>query len=360
MPADFEREVTDRLSLLRTDLDKVTWADGATIRRRGHQRQVRRAATTGAAVVTVVGALGYSAIVGLPHDPVTLATRYLQSSSADRTAVTSPGGTTESSERSPTDSERTSDRSSSTRASGVAVPAPHPTRPGSPEDTSPSPTTPMGTSPEATTPGPTPSTPSTSPSESPSPSTPSESPATTPPSRPDPAASLLTSEEMPKVNDSGTSWTSTGTEDGEGASPASVCQASDLRSLGAVAVARRNFVWGSDAQVAGASVVAVFGSTKEARAASRTYATWLSDCAWGSPHGPNDISVSSGVARWWWIGRELSDGSGEMEIVGLVRRGRAVSVIVWHQAGQDLNDESDPMEPALRAAWNRLSDYTTG
>jgi hypothetical protein len=164
---------------------------------------------------------------------------------------------------------------------------------------------------------------------------------------------------MPKVNDTATRWTSTGTEDGEGASPASVCQASDLRGLGAVAAVRRDFTWGPDAQVTGASVVGVFSSAADARAAYSTYVEWLNGCGWGSPHGPNDITVSSGSAAWWWISRELSDGSGEMEIVGLVRRGKAVSVIVWHQAGQDLNYDSDPMEPALQAAWNRLSGYAS-
>lgn len=358
MPADFERQVTDRLSLLRSDLDQVTWADGATVRRRGRQRQVRRAATTGAALVTVVGTLGYSAIVGLPHDPVTVATRFLKASSADRTVATGPVGTAvSSSEGSSSGSEPGSEQPAS--RSGPAVPAPpprHSTVPTAPEHTTPSPTTTNGSQ-HQTTPGPTPSTPSSSPSRSPSPSSPSGTPTTTPPPTPDPSASLLTSEEMPKVNDSDFSWTSTGTEDGEGASPASVCQTSDLASLGAVATVRRDFTWGPDASVTGVSVVGVFTSVEDARTAYRTYAEWVSGCEWGSPNEPIDVAVSSGVARWWWIGRELADGSGEMEIVGLVRRGRAVSLIVWHQAGQDLNYDSDPMEPALRAAWNRLADY---
>jgi hypothetical protein len=159
---------------------------------------------------------------------------------------------------------------------------------------------------------------------------------------------------MPKVNDSATTWTATGDLPDEGVTPVSVCLSSDLGSLGARDALRRDYSWGSEGTVVGANVIGVFDSSVEAKSAYETFAQWLNGCSWGTSHGPTDVTVPAGEAGWWWVGHDNGDSSGQIEVVGLVRRAATVSVVVWRQDGQDLVYETDPMAPVLQTAAGRL------
>ncbi|MGH3488334.1 MAG: hypothetical protein ACRDP8_10550 [Actinopolymorphaceae bacterium] len=337
MPADDEREVTEHLSLLRGDLSQVSWRDEAAVRQHGARRQMRRAATTGLAVVASVGVIGYGAVVGMPGDPVTLANPFLAASPSDA-------------DKAPAPSERRGSPSESIDKPPSAWPfEPDPTSPrshlpGHPDSGLP------------TTPSPDPrsSSPITSPSETPSPTPTSDSPTASPTTPELTAKALLVDPEMPKVNDSATTWSASSTTEDEG-SAASVCQSADLASLGASATVRREFTWGSAGTVTGVNVVGAFASAADATAAYDTYSGWLEGCSWGTPHGPTDVSVSAGAATWWWFGHDNGDSSGEIEVVGLVRNGASLSVVVWHQGGQDFIYDTDPMAPVLQASAARLT-----
>jgi hypothetical protein len=339
MPADFEREVTEHLSLLRGDVDQVSWRDEAAVRAHGARRQMRRTATTGLAVVASVGAIGYGAVVGMPGDPVTLANPFLAASPSDREAP-APSGRHGS--RSPSEAE---DKPSSAWPFVPNPTAPRsqlPGHPGSAVPSTPSPE-PHSTSPQA------------SPTESPEPTS-SNSPTASPTTPELTAKLLLLDPEMPKVNDSATTWTTTGTSDGEGATKASVCQTGDLAGLGASESIRRDYTWGTEGTVTGVNVVSAFGSPADATAAYDTYTSWLEGCAWGTAHGPTAVSAAGdSTASWWWFGHDNGDSTGEIEVVGLVRTGALLSVVVWHQGGQDFIYETDPMAPVLKASADRLA-----
>lgn len=341
MSADFEREVTDQLSHLRSDVDQVAWLDEAAVRRHGTRRQMQRAATTGLAVVAGVGVIGYSAILGVPGDPITLANPFLAASPSDRTETPQPTAGT-------------------TRSAPGRILSPDPSRPFEPTQPMPgrSPQSPARTTPEPSGADPEPtSSSSSSPVDSPSPGSTTDAPTADPTLPELSAGTVLAASEMPQVNDSEFTWSGGDATSGEG-SPASVCQSAGLAGLGATEAMRRDFTWGPDGTVTGTNVVAVFSSAAEASSAYDAYTGWLSGCSWGTPHGPTDVGVEAGAASWWWVGHDNGDETGETEVVGLARNGAALSVVVWHQDGQDLIYESDPMAPPLRAASARLAPYT--
>jgi hypothetical protein len=339
MPADFEREVTEHLSLLRGDLEQVSWRDEAAVRKRGARRQMRRAASTGLAVVASVGVIGYGAVVSMPGDPVTLANPFLAASPSDPDKAPAPSGR---------------QRSQSPTETGAEPPAGWPFDPDPPVPRSQLPDQPNSGQPSTPNPDPASTSPVTSPSDTPTPTS-SDSPGVSPTQPELTANALLVDLEMPKVNDSANTWAATGTSDGEGATPASACQSGDLASLGATSAVRRNFDWGTDGTVTGVNVVGAFGSGADATAAYNTYSSWLEGCTWGTPHGPTDVSVSAGAATWWWFGRDNGDSTGEIEAVGLVRTGALVSVVVWHENSQDFIYDTDPMAPVLQASADRLA-----
>ncbi|MEQ7010008.1 hypothetical protein ABN028_27905 [Actinopolymorpha sp. B17G11] len=338
MPADFEREVTEHLSLLRGDVDQVSWRDETAVRAHGARRQLRRTATAGLAVVASVGAIGYGAVVGMPGDPVTLANPFLAASPSDADKAPAPSGRQGSRSASDTEDEP---------PSGWPF-VPDPTAPRSHLPGDPGSAVPP-------TPGPEPhsTSPDVSPSETPAPTS-SDTP-TASPTPPEFTVRLLVGPEMPKVNDSSNTWSATGTSEDEGATPTSVCQSGDLASLGASAAVRRNFDWGTDGTVTGVNVVGAFASEADATAAYDTYTSWLGSCTWGTPHGPTDVTVSGGTASWWWFGHDNGDSTGEIEVVGLVRTGALLSVVVWHENGQDFIYDTDPMAPVLKASADRLA-----
>lgn len=347
MSADFERQVNEHLSQLRSEVDQVRWAESATVRRRGSRRQVHRAATTGLAVVAGVGLLSYSAVAGIPgtqqitpagEQPVAST-----SGSVRQSTPTAPGSpsrpTSEATLHAPT-GEKPRSGPPSTHKTGKPNP-PH-TRSGTPV------APPTGTS-------------SSSPTNTPeAPSPPTGTPST-PPSTPATLTTeaLLVAAEMPQVNDSDTRWSPAGTSESEGGE-ASVCQAGSVVGLGAIAVVRRDYTWGTEGTVTGTNVVGQFNSAEDAADAYDSYRGWLDGCGWGTPHGPTGLSGVGDAAAWWWFGRENADGSGEIEVVGLVRSGTGLSVVVWREGGQDLIYETDPMAAPLAAAVARLKEPGDG
>ncbi|MGW5364271.1 hypothetical protein [Actinopolymorpha pittospori] len=344
MSADFERQVNEHLSQLRSEVDQVRWAESAAVRRRGSRRQVHRAATTGLAVVAGVGLLGYSAVAGIPgtqqitpaaEQPVASTSGAARQSTP--TAPGSPSGTSSTATpRAPGD--KPGSGSPSTHKTGK--PNPQHTRGGTPVPP------PTGTS--SGSPADTPGVPS------PPPGTPSA-----PPSTPLTTDALLVAAEMPRVNDSGTSWSSAGTSESEGGN-ASACQTGSLVGLGAIATVRRDYTWGTEGTVTGTNLVGEFDSAEDAADAHASFRGWLDGCGWGTPHGPTEVGGAGDAAAWWWFGRETADGSGEIEVVGLARNGTGLSVVVWREGGQDLSYETDPMADPLAAAAARLKDPGDG
>ena len=344
MPADTGRRVDDELTRLSSDLNVVDWADAGQLRRRGVRRHVQRAASTGIAVVAGVGLLGYSVIAGIPTDqgikvsdpPATLpgmprptptgilgtalridpqrpAARLTAAGAASRYARPTPThAPPEHRQHVPPVTRSTTRPSSTPTASSTGTAAP----PASPQPT-------------ATTAPPAPSAP----------------PLT--------ADALLSTSEMPKVNDSGSTWADAGTSEAEG-SAAAHCQSGTLAGLGAVQSVRRDFTWGPEGTVVGANVVGRFGTDAEAGSAYDTFHGWLAACAWGQPHGPT-ASDAGDQAGWWWFGHDNGDGTGRIEVVGLVRTGAQLSLVVWREDGQDFNYDADPMAATLMSAGDRLA-----
>lgn len=349
MPADEERQVDEQLSHLRSDVDQVRWADADAVRRRGQQRGRQQAAAGTLAVVLSVGVLGVAATGRFPgqdgQSPLIAASQNDASQSADAkqgtgtsTSRNGEGGNKGDGEPGP--------GSSTHRNEG-----PSSKRPDTPTATQ-SATSPTG----SVTPTPTTSNPST-----PGPSDPTPTDSSTPPAPPALTASaLLVGEEMPKVNDSADTWSDTGTVDGEGSTNASLCAAGSLAGLGATSVVRRDFAWGqTGSTVIGDNAVGVFETAEDAATALESYSGWVSSCTWadsGTATGPTDVPVEGGTARWWYA-TKAGDPSGEIEVVGLVRRGTALSVVVWHQQGQDFNYETDPMADSLHASADRLAPF---
>lgn len=338
MRDDFDRQVNDGLSHLRSDVERVHWADAEAVRRRGIQRARQRVATGTLAVIVGVGFVGIGAAGGFPGQ------------NGRSPLVSSPSSPTADS------STETVDGSTPDEADGGTPEDQQTTQSGNDDPTSPGDnTSPSGTPGDPTKTGtgsPSPDDDPTSPDDSPS-----DTPTNTPTTPPDASAgALLTAAQMPKVNDSSYTWSETGTVDGEG-SPAPVCAESDLASLGAFDSMRRDFDWGPDGTVYGFDTLGVFESSEDAATAYGSYAGWIDGCTWGEVNGPTEVDVEEGQARWWWVGTQTSETSGEIEVLGLVQRGAAVSVVVWHEESMDFNYSSDPMAAPLQAAADRLAPY---
>lgn len=349
MPADEERQVDDELSRLRSDVDQVDWSDASAVRRRGQQRGRQQAAAGTLAVVLSVGVLGVAATGRFPgqdgQSPLITAAQNSRTQSAG--------------------SEEGSDTATNTHSKGGGKDGSNPTGRSTHKSNDPSsddPKTPAPTE-KATTPTgsitPTPTTPGT---ETPGPTGPTPTSSTTPPVPPDlTVAALLTSDQMPKVNDSAETWAATGDTDGEGETNASVCAAGGLAGQGARSVVRRDFSWGpSGSTVVGNNVVGVFQTSEDAANAFEAYSGWVSTCTWAdeAPGDPTEVTVDGGTARWWTAKKAGADSTtGEIEVVGLVRRGTALSVIVWHQEAPDPNYTTDPMVDPLKASATHLEPF---
>ncbi|GAA2754955.1 hypothetical protein [Actinopolymorpha rutila] len=343
MPADSDRRVDDSLSRLRSDIDVVEWAEADQLRRRGVRRHVQRAASTGIAVVAGVGLLGYSVIAGIPSEtPIRVSDPPATLPGMPRPTPTGILGTALRIAPEPPPARL--------RASGAASRYARPKPPHAPAErrrhvtitrsSTPPPSVPTasstGTAAPPVSPEPTPTT---------APPAPSAPPLT--------ADALLSAAEMPKVDDSGAGWADAGTSEAEG-SAASHCQSGSLAGLGAVQSVRRDFAWGTEGTVIGANVVGRFGTGAEAGSAYDTFRGWLADCAWGQVHGPTSADAGD-QAAWWWFGHDNGDGTGRIEVVGLVRSNAQLSVVVWREDGLDLNYSTDPMATTLTATADRLA-----
>jgi hypothetical protein len=349
MPADEERQVDDELSRLRSDVDQVDWSDASAVRRRGQQRGRQQAAAGTLAVVLSVGVLGVAATGRFPgqdgQSPLITAAQNSKAQSAG--------------------SEDGSETSTGTHGEGGGKDGSNPnTGESTQKNNDPSsddPTTPATTATATTPPGSVTPTPTKPGSETPGPTDPVPTSSTTPPAPPElTAAALLTSDLMPTVNDSTETWTATSDTDGEGAMNASVCADGSLAGLGARSVIRRDFTWGpADSTVLGDNVIGVFETSEDAGKAFDSYSGWVGACAWANQpmSQATDVTVDGGTARWWVAKKTTSDTTGEIEVVGLVRRGMALSVIVWHQEGQDLTYTADPMAASLKSSAARLEPF---
>jgi hypothetical protein len=349
MPADEERQVDDELSRLRSDVDQVDWSDATAVRRRGQQRGRQQAAAGTLAVVLSVGVLGVAATGRFPgqdgQSPLITAAQNSKTQSAGEEessgTSTSSHGEGGGKDGSNPDTGESTHKNNDPSSDNPTTPAPTETTTTPPGSVTPKPTTPG-----SETPGPTDSTPS-DPTTAPAP------PALT-------AAALLTSDKMPTVNDSTGTWTATGDTNGEGAMNASACAAGSLAGLGARSVVRRDFSWGpAGSTVVGDNVVGVFQTAEDAGTAFDSYAGWVAGCSWADQpvSDATEVAVDGGTARWWSAKKATSDTTGEIEVVGLVRRGTALSVIVWHQESQDLTYATDPMAASLHASATHLEPF---
>ncbi|MFD2082188.1 hypothetical protein SAMN05421678_101517 [Actinopolymorpha cephalotaxi] len=343
MPADADHRVDDQLTRLRSDLGIVDWADPGQLRRRGVRRHVQRAASTGIAVVAGVGLLGYSVIAGIPSEHLTpVSDPPATLPGMPRPTPTGILGTALRIDPEPPRARLTAGGAASRYARPKPTHAPPEHRQHGPvtRSSTPPPSVPTasstGTAPPPVIPEPTPTT---------APPAPSAPPLT--------ADALLSAAEMPTVNDSGSSWADAGTSAAEG-SAAAHCQSGDLAGLGAVQAVRRDFTWGAEGTVTGTNVVGRFGTDADAVSAYDTFRGWLTACGWGQPHGPTS-SDAGDQAGWWWVGHDNGDGTGQIEVVGLVRTGAQLSVVVWHEDGQDFSYGADPMAATLMATADRLA-----
>ncbi|GAB3421593.1 hypothetical protein [Flindersiella endophytica] len=349
MPADEERQVDDELSRLRSDVDQVDWSDASAVRHRGQQRGRQQAAAGTLALVLSVGVLGVAATGRFPgqdgQSPLITAAQNSKTQSA---------GSEDGSETSKDSHGEGGGKDGSNPRTGEST---HKNNDPSSDD----PKAPTATA-TATTPAgsvtPTPTKPG---SETPGPTDPTPTSSTTVPTPPElTAAALLTSDLMPTVNDTTETWSATGDTDGEGAMNASVCADGSLAGLGARSVIRRDYSWGpAGSTVVGDNVVGVFETSEAAGTAFDSYSGWIGSCAWANQpqSAATEVTVDGGTARWWVAKKTTSDTTGEIEVVGLVRRGMALSVIVWHQEGQDLNYQTDPMAASLKSSASRLESF---
>ncbi|MET9018742.1 hypothetical protein ABZV93_02040 [Actinopolymorpha sp. NPDC004070] len=345
MPADSDRRVDDQLTRLRSDLDVVEWPDPSQLRRRGVRRHVQRAASTGIAVVAGVGLLGYSVIAGIPseHDLTPVSDPPATLPGMPRPTPTGILGTAIRIPPGPPAARLTASGAASRYARPKPTHAPserHRHVPTSKSSSTPPPSVPTSSSTGTATP----------------PASPEPAPTTAPPAPTAPpltADALLGAAEMPKVDDSGSSWADAGTSAAEG-SPAAHCQSGDLAGLGAVQTVRRDFTWGAEGTVIGANVVGRFDTGAEAESAYATFRGWLAACAWGQPYGPTSADAGD-QAGWWWFGHDNGDGTGRIEVVGLVRSNAQVSVVVWREDGLDFTYDADPMAATLTATAGRLA-----
>lgn len=344
MPADEERQVVDGLSRLRSDVDRVVWADAESIRRRGRHRTQQQLAAGTLAVTLGIGMVGV-AIAGW------------QPWADDSSLVANPGAAHSSSVPASEQDPGTSDGRGTTalenRETRGEV-APSEPRTGTTEVREP--TRRLDPSPGDTA--------DDTPSADDSP-TRSSSPTADPPPRsvsPTPseatAAALLTAGEMPVAPGADSAWREQGTRDGEGSTKVSLCAAGTLESLGATDVIRRDYASSLEPSATGANAVAVFDSAEAARAAFDTYAGWAANCAWGDErYGPTSVGVDEGTARWWWARRPATETDpGEVEVVGLVHSGTAVSVVSWHRESASFSGD-EAMSSTLRSAAERIARY---
>lgn len=350
MPADEERQVDDDLSRLRSDVDQVDWSDASAVRRRGQQRGRQQAAAGTLAVVLSVGVLGVAATGRFPgqdgQSPLI---------TAAQNSKTQSSGSEEGSATSTKTHSEGGGKDGSNPSTGESTQKNH-------DPSSDDPTTPTATETATTPPGSVTPTPTKPGSETPGPTDPTPTSSTTAPTPPAlTAAALLTADVMPTVNDSTEVWTATGDTDGEGAMNASVCADGSLAGLGARSVIRRDFTWGPDGStVVGDNVIGVFEDSDSAGSAFESYSGWIESCAWASatPEKATEVTVDGGTARWWVAKKASTDTTtGEIEVVGLVRRGTALSVIVWHEESQDFNYMTDPMAASLKSSATRLEPF---
>lgn len=343
MPADFD-DVGDRLSRLQGDSDRVEWAGADDVRARGRQRGRHRAMTGTLVVCLGIGALGISITGNLPGQEGFL-----------NNTVPIAGIPTEDRTVPPSPSEEGVDRD----GDGEPDPPPGSTDPSEPGANDPSKEASPGVSKDGTPTEENPASP-TSPDD-PDPTDPSDPPTsspTDPPTTPEPVdpSVVPTPSEMPSVDETGGPWTESGSGDGEGSGTSRwLCAKSDLAGLGATSVAWRDFAWGSDSTVKGYAATAGFPSGTEAQAAYDSLASSVAGCSSGTSSAGNSVGVSGGTAQWWRVEKSAA----EVQFVGVVRRGSALTYVLWQDSDvADATYSGDSMGGTLEAAASRLAPWS--
>lgn len=359
MPAEPERQVGEHLGRLRSDVDHVGWAGAAAVRARGDRRTRNHAVAGALTTLAVLGAAGFGFFGGpfrASTEPTDLAGRPLEAPAYSSSAAnpSEPGSDTPSAEEESTAADAEPDTNSSSEPAEET-----------PEDeTRAEPSTSTTTSDDAAETADTETPKSESPTTPPAGSTtttptdeetttPSGSPTTTttPPLSTTSAGALLLPPANMYVVGGSSGWSAGTTRQGESGTVAH-CQASTLTALGADSVVRRDYTHSGDPAITGDHVVGTFETDEDAIAAYDSLSTGVGDCDWDSSISePGAVAVDGGSAQWWHIQREGDGTTGESEVIGLVRRGNAVSLVAMYQPGMTYDD--DPA-PTLDTAWELL------
>jgi hypothetical protein len=195
--------------------------------------------------------------------------------------------------------------------------------------------------------------PTTEPADSNDPTQPAPSPTSGPTAEPSdgptsprngPRAALLTADTMPAPGDA--AWESVRTQRGTGTGGISLCQVTELDSLGATGGAVRRFRTGT---VTSTQVVAQFVDEQGATQAYDVLQAWLGRCAGqGATKGFDRVEaptgytpVRAGAQSGWALllyGPVPRDPDAAFfEAQSLVRLGDTLSWVVWTQIGEDYN-----------------------
>ena len=178
----------------------------------------------------------------------------------------------------------------------------------------------------------------------------SSSPATTP------AAALLSTAELPRLNAT-SPWTQRRSGDA-GTRPFGLCQKFDLLSIGALSAVERT--WSSRQDTAGQQV-AEFPDAQNAARAAQVVQAWHRDCR-SRVRGTDvrvrpfqDVTVATGRGSHYLVSY-VAGGEGHFHALGLVVSGPRLTLLKMDHAGQDHNyaPGRDPMELAVKAAATKL------
>lgn len=235
------------------------------------------------------------------------------------------------------------------------------TTPGTTEDTSPTTEPPEPTaepSSEPTEPEPT---------ETPEPTDePTDEPTGQPP--PDPVGfrgALMPPASLPTPGDA-PAWSVERTTGGEGGNLQSVCQKTELASLGATRTVTRQYTSG---ELSATHLVARFGDDVSAGRTYEVLQTWLSECGaqleqqdlrpGRIPPGYAGVPGVGDRAGWAWLAYGPVPGeadASDIEVQALVHAGDTLSWVIWRQVGQDYNYPAGqtPPEIALPLMADRL------
>jgi hypothetical protein len=170
---------------------------------------------------------------------------------------------------------------------------------------------------------------------------------------------LVTAEEMPRVNDTGESWRTVRTDDGQGPRRISYCMSSRLGQLDAEDVAHRYFAWGpEDSTVRGANVVARFDTKRDARRALRTIWEEADACNKRFEEAskrPEPVTLKGRPYGFKYRVAVSRNDAALIEFTGALRAGKRISLVTWKFEGQDYTGQEDAIDRTMRRSAAQLS-----